>query len=68
MVITFISDYEKYKEQVTFQTMVFGNLMLVLTNGHKTLIIDWVLGAGYGLLIEMFLYLRGLRIASTLTN
>ena len=31
------------KEQVSFQTIVVGNLMLVLTNGNKTFIIDWVL-------------------------
>ena len=31
-----VSYYEKYKEQVTFQTMIVGNLELVLTNGNKT--------------------------------
>ena len=38
----FNSYYEKYKEQVTFQTMVVGTFV-VLTNGSKTLIIDGVL-------------------------
>ena len=32
--------FEKCKEQVSFQTMVVGNSMLVLANGNKTLTID----------------------------
>ena len=36
----FISYYEKYKEQLSVQTKVVGNLVLVLINGNKTLIID----------------------------
>ena len=39
----FISYYEKYKEYISFQRIVVGNLVLVLTNGNKTLIIDGVL-------------------------
>ena len=35
----FISYYEKYKEQVTFQTMVVSNVVLVLTNGNQILVI-----------------------------
>ena len=31
----FISNYEKYKEQVSVYTMVVGNLVLVSTNGNK---------------------------------
>ena len=38
-----ISYYEKYKEQVSFHTMVVGNLVLVHINGNKTLVIDLVL-------------------------
>ena len=41
MVINIILYYEKYKEQVNFQTIAVGNIVLVLTeNGNKTLIID----------------------------
>ena len=35
-----VSHYEKYKEQLSLQTMAIGNLVLVLTNGKKTLVID----------------------------
>ena len=35
-----ISYYEKSKEQVSFQTMVVSDLVLVLTNVNKILIID----------------------------
>ena len=34
----FISCYEKYKEQVSFQTIVVGILVLVITNGNKIFI------------------------------
>ena len=35
---SFFLYYEKYKEEVSFQTMVVGVLVLVLTNDNKTLI------------------------------
>ena len=38
-----VISHDKYKEQVSFQTTVFGTLALVLTNCNKTLIIDGVL-------------------------
>ena len=32
--------HEIYKEEVSFQTMVLANLVIVLTNGNKTFITD----------------------------
>ena len=51
MATKFISYYEKYVEEVSFQTMVIGNLVLVLTNGNKTFIIEcriWIYVPGVG--------------------
>ena len=39
----FISYHEKYKEQVSFQTVVVDNCVPVLTNDDKTVIKDWLL-------------------------